>query len=110
MAKTQLSFDGGKKVKGRKRTILVDTMGLVLAVCVHGAGRSDHAAMRLLATFVAQFWTFLKVIWIDSTFAGQDFIAQIASNFRLSKDMDESTAKEIWHTLHRAAKKPRSYL
>jgi putative transposase len=76
-----ISFDGGKKVKGRKRTILVDTMGLVLAVCVHGAGRSDHAAMKLLATFSAQFWTFLKVIWIDSTFAGKDFIAQIAQDF-----------------------------
>jgi hypothetical protein len=29
-------------VKGRKRTILVDTMGLLLAACVHGAGRSDQ--------------------------------------------------------------------
>jgi len=76
-----ISFDGGKKVKGRKRTILVDTMGMVLAVFVHGAGRSDHAAMKLLATFSAQFWTFLKVIWIDSTFAGKDFIAQIAQDF-----------------------------
>ena len=46
-----------------------------------GAGRSDHAAMKLLATFSAQFWTFLKVIWIDSTFAGKDFIAQIAQDF-----------------------------
>jgi putative transposase len=76
-----ISFDGGQKVKGRKRTILVDTMGMVLAVLVHGAGRSDHAAMKLLATFSAQFWTFLKVIWIDSTFAGKDFIAQIARDF-----------------------------
>ena len=37
--------------------------------------------MRLLATFFAQFWTFLKVIWGDSTFAGKDFIAQIAQDF-----------------------------
>jgi putative transposase len=77
----EISFDGGKKVKGRKRTILVDTMGLILAVCVHGAGRSDHGGMRLLATFFAPFWTFLTVIWIDSTFAEKDFIAQIARDF-----------------------------
>jgi putative transposase len=76
-----ISFDGGKKDKGRKRTILVDTMGLILAVCVHGAGRSDHEGMRLLATFFARFWTFLQVIWIDSTFAGKDFIAEIARDF-----------------------------
>jgi transposase len=31
-------YDGGKRVKGRKRHILVDVMGLLLAVCVHGAG------------------------------------------------------------------------
>jgi putative transposase len=28
-----IGFDGGKRVKGRKRTILVDTMGLLLGVC-----------------------------------------------------------------------------
>ena len=36
-------FDGAKKVKGRKRTILVDTMGLLLGATVHSAHRSDHA-------------------------------------------------------------------
>jgi putative transposase len=76
-----ISFDGGKRFKGRKRMILVDTMGLLLAVCVHGAGRSDHAGMRLLATFFADLCTCLQVIWIDSTFAGKDFIAQIARDF-----------------------------
>jgi putative transposase len=56
-------------------------MGLVLAACIHGARQSDHAGMRLLATFFAQFWTFIQVIWVDSTFAGKDFIAQITIDF-----------------------------
>jgi putative transposase len=51
-----IGFDGGKKVKGRKRTILVDTMGLLLGVCVHSARRSDYARMLLLATFCASLW------------------------------------------------------
>jgi putative transposase len=34
-------FDGGKKVKGRKRHIIVDTMGLIWAVVVHSAGIND---------------------------------------------------------------------
>lgn len=34
-------FDGGKKVKGRKRHVLVDTLGLVFAVAVTSAGVSD---------------------------------------------------------------------
>ena len=55
-----IGFDGVKKVKGRKRTILVDTMGLVLGICVHSAKRSDHQGMILLATFWAALWTSLK--------------------------------------------------
>ncbi len=72
-----IGFDGGKKVKGRNRTILVDLMGLLLGVCVHSAGRSDHAGMILLATFWAWLWQCLKVIWIDSTFAGSEFVAKL---------------------------------
>ena len=43
------SFDGGKKVNGRKRHILTDTLGLLLAVVVHPAGDHDSQwAARLL--------------------------------------------------------------
>jgi hypothetical protein len=34
-------YDGGKKVKGRKRHLLVDTQGLLMKVKVHDAGISD---------------------------------------------------------------------
>ncbi len=81
MGGEEIGFDGGKKVKGRKRTILVDTMGLVLDLCVHGAKRSDHQGMELLATFASQFWTCLEIIWVDSTFAGKEFIAKIHREF-----------------------------
>lgn len=76
-----IGFDGGKKVKGRKRNILGDTMGLLLGVCVHSAGRSDHAGMILLAAFWAWLWQCLQVIWIDSTFAGKEFVAKIEQQF-----------------------------
>lgn len=56
-------------------------MGLLLGVCVHSAGRSDHAGMTLLATFWAWLWQCLKVIWIDSTFAGKEFMANIEQQF-----------------------------
>lgn len=77
----EIGFDGGKKVKGRKRTILVDTMGLLLGFCVHSAGRSDHQEMLLLSAFWAGVWSFLQVIWIDSTFGGKNFIAKIHNQF-----------------------------
>ena len=40
-------FDGGKKVNGRKRHILVDTLGLVLTARVHSASIQDRAGVPL---------------------------------------------------------------
>lgn len=90
----EIGFDGGKKVNGRKRTILVDTMGLLLGACVHSAGRSDHAGMTLLAYFWASLWQCLQVIWIDSTFAGKDFIAKIAEQFGWHLEHLKRTSQE----------------
>jgi hypothetical protein len=39
-------YDGGKKLSGRKRHILVDTMGLVLKVVVHVATIQDRESVR----------------------------------------------------------------
>jgi putative transposase len=41
-------YDGGKKVKGRKRHLLVDTEGLVLKVKVEAANLSDREGAKLL--------------------------------------------------------------
>ena len=41
-------FDGGKKVKGRKRHIVVDALGLVLVVLVHAGNIADVTAARML--------------------------------------------------------------
>jgi transposase len=44
------SYDGGKKIKGRKRHLLVDTLGLLIAVLITAAGVDDGtAAPQLLA-------------------------------------------------------------
>lgn len=80
-AAQETGYDGGKKVKGRKRTILVDTMGLLLCATVHSARRSDHAGMMLLGIWFASFWESLKLIWTDSTFGGQRFIAWVKETF-----------------------------
>jgi len=42
------SYDGGKKIKGRKRHLLVDTLGLLVAVLITGAGGDDGAAAPTL--------------------------------------------------------------
>jgi putative transposase len=45
-------YDGGKKIKGRKRHLLVDTLGLLLAVLITSAGLDDGVAAPLLLGYV----------------------------------------------------------
>jgi putative transposase len=65
-------YDAGKKVNGRKRHILVDTIGLILLVMVLPANVQDRdGARQLLAAFFHQ-WTRkrIKHIWADGGYAG----------------------------------------
>ena len=56
-------YDGGKKVKGRKRHVVVDSMGLVWAVVVHAASVHDsRGALRVLARLVGEVPRLEKVL------------------------------------------------
>ena len=44
----EIGYDGGKKIKGRKRHIIVDTLGLLLAIVVHSATPHDSKAAELV--------------------------------------------------------------
>ncbi len=67
---TERGFDSGKKVNGRKRHLLVDTMGLVLAVVVTAASVSDPAGARLLFKRLGGAGKKLRKIWVDGTYRG----------------------------------------
>ena len=55
-------YDAGKKIKGRKRHIAVDTQGNLLAVIVHSAGIQDRLAARaVLMRLFCRFDTITKV-------------------------------------------------
>ena len=65
-------FDAHKCVKGRKRHLLVDTLGLPLSVYVTPADMPDtHGARRLLAG-LNYFVPRLKIIWADAAYRGQE--------------------------------------
>jgi putative transposase len=63
-------FDSGKKVKGRKRHVLVDTLGLVLCVVVHSAQLQDRDGARLLFARSLTRFPRLKLVWADAGYAG----------------------------------------
>jgi putative transposase len=61
-------YDAGKKVNGRKRHIVVDTLGNLLEVLVHAAGIQDyHGAKELLLKLVQTVGS-LKKLWADSIY------------------------------------------
>jgi transposase len=62
-------FDGGKKIKGRKRHIVVDSLGLLLAVVVTSARLDDGAAApRLLGQLTVEQCVRLQMIWGDGRY------------------------------------------
>jgi len=65
----QVGTDGGKKVRGRKRHILVDTMGLLLAVVVTAANVDDaKAARQVFAQVPGKDWPRLEVVQADNKY------------------------------------------
>ncbi len=64
-------YDSAKKVNGRKRHILVDTLGLLLVVVVHAANIQDRDGAKLVLAKVAQGLPRLRLIWADGGYAGQ---------------------------------------
>jgi putative transposase len=62
-------YDGAKKIKGRKRHIVVDTLGLLLAVLVTSAAIDDAAAApQVLAQLQRREFPRLQVVWADSKY------------------------------------------
>ncbi|WP_369275912.1 IS5 family transposase [Streptomyces sp. R11] len=58
-------IDAGKKIVGRKRSIITDTLGLVLAVLVTAAGVQDSTAGRALLEQAATAHPTLRKVWVD---------------------------------------------
>ena len=72
-------FDAAKKVTGRKRHILVDTLGLLLNVVVHSAAMQDRdGALLVLNRRTRRFFPFIKFIFADAGYRGQKTAAAIA--------------------------------
>jgi putative transposase len=65
-------YDGGKKVKGRKRHILVDTEGFVLKAKVHSAKVMDYEGIKTLLRQADRHFPRLSHLWLDAGYRGED--------------------------------------
>ena len=64
-------YDGGKKISGRKRHILVDTLGLVMGVVVHPADIQDRAGAVLVFDKVRNDFPRMTRVWADAGYTGK---------------------------------------
>lgn len=74
-------YDGGKKVNGRKRHIVVDTLGLLLAVVVHAADFQDHDGAHLVLMKLRHGFGRLRVVWGDSAYGRNGLPAWVKQTF-----------------------------
>lgn len=66
----QRGYDAGKKIKGRKRHIAVDTQGNLLAVVVHSAGIQDRAGARAVLMRLFRRFDSITKIFADGGYTG----------------------------------------
>ena len=64
-------YDAGKKIKGRKRHIVVDTIGMLLMVVVHTADIQDRDGAKLVLEKIRGCFGRLQLIWADGGYAGK---------------------------------------
>jgi putative transposase len=88
-------FDGGKKIKGRKRHLLVDTLGLIVAVVVTAANTDDRLGLvALLTQYFAGGVKRLRKLWVDGGYQAEWVTLWVRDLKRTHKIGLEVTGKE----------------
>jgi putative transposase len=73
-------FDAGKKIKGRKRFILTDTQGLLLAVWICAASISEKKGVMQFLRYIklvphlAEMCKSIQLVWVDGGYRGQELL------------------------------------
>ena len=75
-------YDAGKQVKGRKRHLLGDTLGLLVVIVVTAASVSDPAGARLVFQRLSGIGKKLRLSWVDATDRGQ-LLGWVADRYRV---------------------------
>jgi putative transposase len=69
----EVGYDAAKRIKGRKRHLLVDTLGLVLGVAVTPASTPEREGAQAVLDRPLQWFTRLRRLWVDGGYTGEAF-------------------------------------
>lgn len=93
-------FDGAKKVNGRKRHIVTDTLGLLLTVSVHDAGQQDRAAAFDIIVRVKVLFKRIVTVFADQGYTGK-LIALVEEKLSITLDIVKRTETRVFHILRK---------
>ncbi|MCC2280955.1 IS5 family transposase [Streptomyces sp. ET3-23] len=100
-------YDGSKKVHGVQRHLLVDTLGLVLAVCVSPASVNDRDGVEVLLARCAGKFPRLRHLWADQGYRGRDFQNGIRASHAITIQVVQLRDGGFGHTWAPAGAPPR---
>jgi len=93
----ETGIDGGKKVKGRKRHIPVDTPGLILSVIATPANEGDRDGLkRLPGDYFSKGINRLRKIWVDGGYSGSsvyEWVKNLKKTWRIDLELSEKEGK-----------------
>jgi hypothetical protein len=69
----RVGYDAGKRIKGRKRHLLVDTLGLILGVAVTPANTIERDGAQMLLGLVLGWFAWLRILWVNGGYTGETF-------------------------------------
>jgi putative transposase len=84
-AAIEVGYDSAKQIKGRKRHLLVDTLGLVLMVVVSAANVPERVGAKLVLARLHSVRPWVKrlvVIWADGGYKGQEMMQWVMDSYR----------------------------
>ncbi len=83
-------YDAGKKITGRKRHLLVDTIGLPIALKVTAASASDQAGARSLFAENKGKLKNLKKVWVDGTYRGVEWHLEVKEEYDIELEVSRN--------------------
>jgi putative transposase len=93
----EVGFDGNKKIKGRKRHVLTDTLGLILCVVVTAASSGDREGLKqLLNRWFIKGVRRIRKLWVDAGYSGEalhDWVRALKSTHKIDLEVTDHQGK-----------------
>lgn len=96
LASKDKGYDGGKRVKGRKRHIAVDSLGLPLAVVVTAANTHDKNGGKEVITDLSKLFSepSIKKVYADGGYMGEPFKALVKQTLNAKLDISKGVGQK----------------